>query len=98
MNSNSITGTWKLDPDDILAVESYGEVIIEFKKNGELVYSLIKEDEEQKIFMTYKIIDNILQTNQPSKPGIEETAFVLSDYVLELYFDGVKSSFIRVSL
>ena len=97
MDSNNITGTWRLNPDDTLAVENYGEVVIEFKKDGELVYSLIKENKEQKIFMTYKIKDNILQTDQPSKPGIEETAFVLSDYVLELYFDGVKSSFIRVS-
>jgi hypothetical protein len=46
--------------------------------------------------MSYKINDNILQTGQLLKPDIEETIFVLSDHVLKLYFDGIKSSFIRV--
>jgi hypothetical protein len=93
---NEILGIWKLDPNDIISHQMYGNVTIEFKSKGELIYTIYLKDKEQKMFMTYEIKDNLLVTDQASAPNKEETEFkILPDRKLELFFGGIKSTYIR---
>lgn len=69
---------------------------IEFKKNGELIYSIIENDAVKRSFLKYEVKENVLITDQPSNPGIETTAYKLSNDILELSFSGIKSTFIKM--
>lgn len=94
---NEILGIWKLAPDDSESKQIYGNVTIEFKTEGKLIYTIHLEGKEQKMFMTYKIQDNKLITDQPSSPHIEETEFrILPNGELELSFGGTNSRYIKV--
>ena len=91
-----IIGVWKLDPSDIKSKQMYGNVSIEFKSTGELIYIVHLKDKEQKMFMTYEIKGNLLVTDQPSTPNKEETEFrILPDNKLELSFGGIKSIYVK---
>ena len=67
-----IIGTWRLDPNDLRSQQMYGNVSFEFKKNGELIYTIHINNKEQKILMNYEIKGNLLITDQPSNPHKEE--------------------------
>lgn len=95
--NKDLIGKWKLDPYDIESLQEYGNISLEFKSTGELIYIVYLNNKEQKIYMTYKIVDNLLITNQPSSPQVEQTNYVLqADGKLVLYFDGVKSVYIKM--
>ncbi|WPU99898.1 hypothetical protein SNE26_28215 [Mucilaginibacter sp. cycad4] len=96
MKSNELIGTWKLDETNLEALEIYGNTSMEFKDNGELLYTVNEGDKKQHVFMTYEVQGNKLLTDQPSSPKQETTQFAIVDNRLELYFDGVKSVFIRI--
>ena len=94
---SKIIGTWKLDPLDIKSQQVYGDVSLEFKDTGELIYTIHLKDKEQKVFMTYEIKDNLLLTDQPSNPYKEETEFrILPNGKLELCFGGIVSQYIKI--
>jgi len=94
--SNDLTGVWKTDPNDIITQQLYGDVIMDFRDNGELVYTIIEDGREQMIFMTYEVSGGVLITNQPSLPQKEITDFILIGQRLELNFNGTKSKYIKV--
>jgi hypothetical protein len=94
--NNNIVGIWELDPKDYSAKEIYGEITIEFKNNGKLIYSEFTKEGEQIIIMNYQIIRDKLITDQPSHPKKKETQFILhDDGKLELSFEGVSSMYVR---
>jgi hypothetical protein len=93
---NEILGIWTLDPADIKSKQMYGDVSIEFKDNGKLIYTTRLKGKEQKMFMTYEIKGNLIFTDQPPSPQKEETEFkILPDGKLELSFGGIKSRYMR---
>jgi len=95
MNSE-ILGLWELDPADLNANQIYGNVSLEFKNNGELIYTLFLEDKAQKSLLTYETRGNKIFTDQPSSPNPQETEFrILPDGKLELGFGGVKSNYVK---
>ncbi len=94
--SNNLTGIWITDPNDTVTQQLYGDVILEFREKGELVYKIIENGKEQVIFMTYEVSNGVLLTNQPSLPQREMTDFVLSGQRLELNFNGAKSKYIKI--
>jgi len=47
---NDLTGVWKTDPKDIATREAYGNVVMDFRESGELIYTIIEEDKEQNFF------------------------------------------------
>jgi len=95
--NEGLIGKWKLDPNNIESLREYGNISIEFKDTGELIYIIHLESKEQKIYMTYKIEGNLLITNQPSSPQIEQTEYrIQPDGKLALYFNGLKSVYIRI--
>jgi len=91
-----LINTWRLDSNDIESQQLYGNVSIEFRNNGDLVYTIRINDKEQKILMKYEIKGNMLITDQPSKPHKEKTEFrILPNGKLELYFNGVTSQYTK---
>jgi hypothetical protein len=96
--NNSIIGTWEIDPGDVKSLKLYGNIAVEFKSNGELVYNTYSEGKVQKTFLVYKIKENLIITDQPSSPKLEETEFrILSNGKLQLYFNQEESTFIKAS-
>ncbi len=95
--SNDLTGVWKPDTNDSITQQLYGDVIMEFRDSGELIYTIIENGKEQMIFMTYEVSEGILITNQPSLPRREITDFVLIGQRLELNFNGTKSKYIKIT-
>lgn len=92
-----ILGTWRLDPDDVKSQQVYGKISMEFTDTDDLIYTIHLNDKDQKMFMTFKVEGNLLITNQPSSPNYEKTEFrILPNGKLELYFEGVKSTYIKV--
>jgi len=96
MVQNELIGIWMADPNDYETQQLYGDgARMEFKPNGELVYTIIENGRQQEMLMTYEITGNQLITNQPSMPNREVTIFSLLGDKLELDYQGAKSIFIR---
>lgn len=95
---NKLIGLWKIDPADTDARLELGEVMIEFKEGGNLVYIIKNEDKDEIILLNYKIKENCLITNQPSMPKEERTVFELDDEGgLVLEYGGKKYRYTKVS-
>jgi hypothetical protein len=94
-----LIGTWVPEPSEAAAIEMYGRISMEFKDNGELVYIISEAGKDQKIFMTYRVQDDKLITDQKSHPQETETVFRLNaeGNVLDLFYDGVKSTYKKIS-
>lgn len=96
MNKDIIIGNWVLDPSDVKSFHTYGDISIEFKNNGELIYKIHSKGKDEIINMTYEIKEDVLITDQQSFPHKEETEFKITfEDKLELFFSGVKSIYIR---
>ena len=91
-----IIGKWRIDPKDEKAIELSGNISFEFKKSGELIYTIADPDKKSIINMTYKIEGNKIITDQPSAPRKQETPFKLKGDTLELIFADQKGRFLRV--
>jgi hypothetical protein len=80
-----LSGIWKIDTTDVKAMQMYGEVTLEFKSSGDLIYTVFHKGKVQKTFMTYTVKDNILVTYQATSSDKEETTFkILPDGRLEI--------------
>jgi hypothetical protein len=94
--TNSLIGSWRIDPTDLAAIETFGNVSIEFDDIGNLNYIINLDAKLQVIIMTYRVDGNVIVSNQPSHPDPQRTEFELSsDGVLVLCFDGQPSRFRR---
>ena len=95
---NPLVGRWKSDSRDGKTIKKFGKVTIEFLDNGQCTYTIHGEKKDQKIFLTYRIQEDALITNQPSSPKEEETKFKFtSDVELSLFFGGDESKYIKVA-
>ncbi len=93
--NKELIGIWRSDPDDIVTQREYGDIEMEFKENGELIYSIVGSGKAQKIFMTYFIKGNKLITDQISSPSKQETICHFNNGKLELTFNSLKTVYIR---
>jgi hypothetical protein len=95
-NTNTVVGKWALDPQDTNSLQRYGNATLEFKEQGQLIYSIHAENKEQKMFLTYQIKNKEIITNQPSAPREERTQFsVTPDGRLILIYEDHESVYIR---
>ncbi len=96
--SIDLVGIWKSDHSDELTQKNYGNVIMEFIANGDLIYTIIEKNREQKIFMTYEIKGEFLITNQKSHQQKVKTKFFIDveNNYLELIFETIKSKYIKI--
>jgi hypothetical protein len=91
-----LVGTWISDPEDVEGLREFGRVTLDFQPDGQLTYTAHAEGKDQNIFLTFRIDDGILVTNQPTAPREERTAYsVTPDGKLVLWFGGQRSVYIR---
>ena len=69
---------------------------LEFRENYRLDYTFHDAKKEQRIFLTYRIEDNVLFTDQPRHNRQERTRFkVAEDGKLILIYGNESTSFVR---
>ncbi|TLY46074.1 MAG: hypothetical protein E6K54_08575 [Gammaproteobacteria bacterium] len=97
-NSELLLGTWIRDSDDVESIQLFGNVKLHFTADGQLIYTIFDEHKDQKMFLTYRVENNILITDQPSAPREEKTHFLITDEgKLEWECtDGRKARYVRV--
>jgi len=78
-NSELLLGTWIRDPEDIESIRKFGNVKLHFTEDGQLIYTIFNEHKDQKIFLTYRVENNVLITDQPSDPREEHTKFQITE-------------------
>jgi hypothetical protein len=76
--AEQIVGKWRSDPDDPEAVRLYGDVSLDFSRNGALTYTIHAEGKRQIMLLTYRIDGDVLVTDQPSDPKEERTRFKIT--------------------
>jgi hypothetical protein len=92
----ALLGRWRTDPSDEVARARFGDVTLEFKDGGKLVYTIHEGGKEQIILMTFRIQEGLLITDQPSHPREEHTPFELDPRGrLSLYYDKDVFSLVR---
>ena len=93
---NEFDGIWVIDPEDRAAVSIYGNISFEFSNGHNLTCNIYEDGKVQKIFLIYKVQNDVIITDQPSSPQVEKTKFkFLDDGKLMLAFNGVESIFIK---
>jgi hypothetical protein len=94
---NKLIGKWITASGDDKAYENYGKVTLEFLEDANLIYTIHEKEKDQKIFLTYRVQDNYLITNQPLKPQEEKTRFeLISNRYLVLFYGGIESRYSRM--
>lgn len=96
-NSELLLGTWIRDPEDAESVRKFGNVKLHFTADGQLIYTILDEHKDQKIFLTYRVENNVLITDQPSAPREERTKFQITEEgkLEQEDSDGLTSRYIR---
>jgi hypothetical protein len=90
LNDWSLLGKWSSESgnDDVTTLE--------FTEDGQLVYTICGAEKDQKIFLTYRVENNSLVTDQPSHPREERTPFSFTeDGKLALIYEGQRELYIR---
>ncbi len=97
---NELVGKWKTLQSDYISKLEYGDAEIEFKSNGNLIYTIKDRNKIQKILMRYEIQANKLITTQGSSNNQikTETIFQLINDLLILEYDGFKSTYLKQPL
>ena len=91
-----LVGKWRIDPDDVEAVQAYGDVAIEFDSEKNLTYIINSDDKASVIMMTHQAVGDTLTTDQPSHPNPQTTKYTITDEgALILTFGGIQARFIR---
>ena len=84
--SDNLVGSWQSDLDDLFTRKQIGKVRIEFYSDQTLAYITFENEKMQVIKLTYKISGNMIVTDQPSHPDIQETRFELRGRSLKLFY------------
>jgi len=90
----SIIGSWKAEHNPFDPNE---ELFLQFDPSGKLTQATKKGGEQQIIFLTYRLEDGLLVTDQPSSPRIQKTKMRLDGDKLVLKYNDVTAVFNRVS-
>jgi hypothetical protein len=92
----SLIGIWAVDVTDTQAFADLGDVLLDFKEDGRLIYTIRADAKHQIMNLRYSIEGSTIVTDQPSMPKVERTKFLLSEGgVLSLEFGGVYYRFRR---
>jgi hypothetical protein len=99
MQASQLTGRWRIDPTDAKSLQMYGDVQIEFRPDGALIYTehSARDKKSNVILLTYRLDGEWLITNQPSAPREERTKVEsLSKDVLVLSYGEQRTKYLRV--
>ena len=94
--AEDLVGKWVSDPEDVDSIRDYGQVSLDFSRNGTLVYAVRASGKREFIFLTWRIEGDVLVTDQPSAPKQERTRFNIDpDGKLSLLYADRRSVFVR---
>jgi hypothetical protein len=92
-----LIGCWHLVRSDG-EIDAGDEVEMEFYPNGQLTYAIAEGENWQLSLLTYKIVGDLIITNQPSAPSEERTKFAFEpDGKLRLESDGSRTWFAPIT-
>ena len=92
-----LLGAWRSDPEDFEAIREYGDVSLDFSRNGALTYTVHGEGKRRIILLTYRIEGDVLITDQPSEPKEQRTRFEITPSgKLALLYERRPSTYVRV--
>jgi hypothetical protein len=94
-NKVDLLGLWVTDPDDLGSLREYGRVSMDFRADGQLVYTIFPEGKRQVMLLVYRIQGDFLVTDQPSSPREERTRFEIKGDTLTLFYEDHQSIYIR---
>jgi hypothetical protein len=88
----TLLGLWMIDPES-----NPGEIVtMEFKENGQLIYTLIGEEKDYVSLLTYRIENDILITDQPSAPREAKGKFSITpEGKLVIVYDNLPYQYVR---
>jgi hypothetical protein len=93
----ALFGKWRLDPTDVAARDTFGEVALEFKRDGSLTYVIEEAAKYDVMLLRYRIEGNELITDQPSSPKEERTRYSFTDDgKLILALGGLQARYVRL--
>lgn len=91
-----LLGAWITDPD--LLPEDEEPVQIDFHNDGRCTLTILGEFSDKKSFLTYRVENGILVTDQPSDPREEKTQFYFTaDGKLVLIYDNKMTQYVRLN-
>ena len=91
-----LIGIWNSDLNDEATKNSIGDVTINFKVDGSLIYDIHDGDKLQRMNMTYRINGDTIISDQPSHPQEQRTKYKLENTdKLILEFEGTTTVFTR---
>ena len=92
-----LIGKWRAEPSDCASRDRYGDTTLEFRVDGQLVYTENVGKNREISLLTYRVEEGIIVTDQPSAPREDRTPFELTnDGKLILDYGGLTSCYIRV--
>jgi hypothetical protein len=78
-NNELLLGTWINDSCDVKSIQQFGNVKLHFTADGYLIYTILGKEKDQKAYLTYRIENNVLITDQPSSPREERINFRITE-------------------
>lgn len=92
---SSLLGEWVNAPDGASGVAEYGQVSMDFKPDGRLIYSIHHAGRDEIMLLTYRIEGDAIITDQQSMPRTERSQFRIQDGKLYLTYEDTTSVFVR---
>ena len=90
----SLVGHWVSDAANNAGAEE--KTTLDFTSDGSLTYTTLRGRKAQKMFLTYRVENGVLITNQPSHPREEKSAFYFKpDGRLVVVYGGDETTFVR---
>lgn len=91
--SSALIGTWVSDPEDTANIQQFGKYTLYFTIDGQLIQTIIGKG---KMFLTWRVEDNVLIIDQPSDPREDRIPFSITpDGKLTLVYEGQESKYVR---
>ena len=74
-DAGKLLGEWRTDPNDQRSLEVFGEVTLNFEKDGKLTYSINVPGGPNVMHLVWRVEGKWLVTDQPSHPMPTRTEF-----------------------
>jgi hypothetical protein len=72
---SKLLGRWQVDQNDRAALARYGNVQLEFRSDGMLIYTIVGAAKDEVALLRFRIEEAVIVTDQPSAPREERTRF-----------------------